>query len=432
MALTSQARWYGDNVHPVFLMVGNAELQEKLVAQGCEGVQEAAAAAGRLLEVAAAAGSSGSSGVLPPLQDVQDIRTFVGSLERLMWDAGSSSSAKGNTSSSSSSSQVMHWLQDSQTAAGAERFSELLPLKPWWVTLSERFSNCLAEMADSPTAAAAAGVAGSQGGVLASALQHHSHANVAAAAAYDQAVMAERNRVLVTAMWQHAEAAAAEAAAAAPGGQVNQQQQQGAAVVAVVGYNHVPGIVQLWRQLQHSAAATDGSSSSLASSSSSDGCGFDVIAAGEGAFLPWQVTLTDAVAGGMELAAAGGAGLAYWMGIQRWGPAAATAAAAAAGSNGSSGGLARLGVGKAGSSGGLRRLGLLLLPAAVALLPLQRDAKRLQEAGGLLSRVAVVNDVILGREARGMDGGQEGGVQGAGASIMRIAHQATAATAGIM
>jgi hypothetical protein len=428
MALTSQARWYGDNVHPVFLLVGNAELQEKLVAKGCEGVREAAAAAGRLLEVAAAAGSSGSSGVLPALQDVQDIRTFVASLERLMWDAGSSSSSAKSKGNTSSSSQVLHWLQDSQTAAGAEGFSELLPLKPWWVTLSERFSNGLVEMSNAPTAAAEA--AGSQGAALSSALQHHSHANVAAAAAYDQAVMAERNRVLATAMWQHAEAAAAEAAAAA-GGQANHH-QQGVAVVAVVGYNHVPGIVQLWRQLQQSAAATDGSSSSsIASSSSSgsDGCGFDAIAAGEGAFLPWQVTLTDTVAGALELAAAGGAGLAYWMGINRRGPA---AAATAAGSNGSSGGLARLGARTAGSSGGLRRLGLLLLPAAVALLPLQRDAKWLQEAGGLLSRVAVVNDVILGREARGMDGGQEGGAQGAGASFMRMAHQATAATAGMV
>jgi hypothetical protein len=47
------------------------------------------------------------------------------------------------------------------------------------------------------------------------------------------------------------------------------------------------------------------------------------------------------------------------------------------------------------SSHHLARLGLLLLPVGVALLPLQRDAGRLQEASKLLHSIAVVNDEMM-------------------------------------
>ena len=141
MALTSQSRWYGDNIHPVFLLVGDANLQQKLAARGCEGVTEAAAAAGRLLEVAAAAGSSSSSsssGVLQAVEDLQAVVRFVTSLEEVMWSDSSSSSSNssngatlGSSGSSIAGSQVMHWLADPSIAAaavvGQEGFSELLP-----------------------------------------------------------------------------------------------------------------------------------------------------------------------------------------------------------------------------------------------------------------------------------------------------------------
>jgi hypothetical protein len=250
--------------------------------------------------------------------------------------------------------------------------------------------------------------------------------------------MAERNAVLVSALWQHAAAAAEEAEEAQLLSQQQQQQQQPgrASVVAVVGYNHLPGIVQLWRQLQqqHDAAAqqlahsTTTTTTTTTSSSSAVDAGVYPLATAadggpDGAFLPWQVTLTDAVAGVLELAAAGGAGLCYLAGINRWAPSAA--AAAAAGS--SSGSNARLAAKAAGSGPGMRRLGLLLLPAAVALLPLQRDAKRVQEAGGLLSKVAVVNDVILRWEAGQL---QQGGVadssSSSSSSIMQMALRAGA------
>jgi hypothetical protein len=153
--------------------------------------------------------------------------------------------------------------------------------------------------------------------------------------------------------------------------------------------------------------------------------------------LPWQVTLSDTLASVMELAAAGGAGLAYRAGVNRWAPAGSSSSS----SSSSSGGIARLAAAKAGGAPGLRRLGLLLLPAAAALLPLQLDAKRLQEAGGLLSRVAVTNDVILRHEAQGAaaaiaTAGAEqcassgGGWQSASAHIRQLAQAATAATAG--
>lgn len=457
MALTGQARWYGDNIHPVFLLVGNPELQQRLAARGCQGVSEAAAAAGRLLEVAAASSRSLSSGSgsmvarggLPAVEDLQAIRTFVSSLEGVMWSSAGEAAAGPSSSSSSSracssssgssstrgSSQVMHWLEQQPAGVDAAGFSELMPLRPWWVTLSESFSHRLAQLS-SPAA-------DSSSSSLSAALQSHQHANITAAAAYDQAVMAERNQVLTAALWQHTAAAAtleAEAAAAAAagsagrshtaavvdGGSSGQQQQQHAAVVAVVGYNHLPGIAQLWRELQQQAAGSSKYGGTLPGS-------FAAVGSSQHAFLPWQVTMTDAVAGVLELAAAGGAGLCYWAGINRWAPAStasATAAAAAAGGSSSSSGLARLAA-KARSGPGMRRLGLLLLPAAVALLPLQRDAKRLQEAGGLLSKVAVANDVILGQEARELAHQQQQQCAGGGpsSSIMQLAYRAQAVAA---
>jgi hypothetical protein len=468
MALTSQSRWYGDNIHPVFLLVGNADLQGKLTARGVEGVPAAAAAAGRLLEVAAANSSSSSSsssggGLLPAVEDLLAVRRFVASLEGVMWCVNSTAAAIGGTSSSSNGSgrsRVTHWLEANPTGAAVaggggdgggdqEGFSELLSLRPWWVTLSERFSHKLSDIGSSSPTAAAGDATGYQGSSLTAALHQHQHANVTAAAAYDQAVMAERNKELVTAMWQHAAAAAADEAEVAAYAQQHgrwsppqQQQQQHAAVVAVVGYNHLPGIVKLWQQLQQQHTqqyAADSSSSSssavyerayspaAAAAAAAGGGGHGAAAMQEGAFLPWQVAFTDVVAGVLELAAAGGAGLCYWAGVNRW-----TAAAAAASSSSSSSSIARLAA-KPKNVPGVRRLALLLLPAAVALLPLQRDAKRLQEAGGLLSKVAVVNDVILSREAAALTEGsrqhQSTGWQGAGSRIMQLALKAKEATA---
>jgi hypothetical protein len=402
MACSSAAQWYGEQVHPVFFLVADPGLPDRLAGHGCAGAHEAAAAAARLLQH----GGAASSGMDAAVQDLQAIRRFVASLESLLWSVDDGGCETGSSTRSSSSSSgrggtTQSWRSSTEIAAASEFFSsvaggELLPLRPWWVQLSKAFAEKIGSSSAQQQAA---------GGSLSAALAGHQHANVTAAAAYERAVMVERNAVLTDALWRAAERAAAAAAVTQP----QQQQQQ---VVAVVGFNHVPGIQLLWEQRQQQAAAAGGTSISATP------------AAESGAFLPWQLAATDAAASVLELAAAGGAGLMWLAGVQRWGGGTAALRAAAGGFGNNSSSWR--------SDPGLARLGLLLLPAAAALLPLQREAGRLHEACQLLEQVAAVNDQMLRQELQQLREPQSnsaGSGEGGSRGLLQLAIRAQAAAA---
>jgi hypothetical protein len=481
MALCSQAEWYGQHLHPVFLLPNDAQLQLRLQQHGVEGVPQAAAAAGRLLEAA-------SAGALPAADDLTAVRQFAASLEKVQRNVHSSGS-------------------------GEVRSEVLLPTRPWWMNLSEKFTGSL--MGDSSSSVYSAGDVQQQ---QQQPQQHH--ANHTAALAYERAVMAERNAVLTDALWEQAAAAAASthspinssasssssswfskavnsvwgsagttataAAAAAP-----------AAVLGVVGVNHLPGIVQEWRRREQQWHAQQQFTTTDPSSSSSSGYAswkYGEVDQQLQQHAAQHLAATDAAAGVLEMFAVGSIGLGYLMAVgkatqpsaaaaaaARSANAAAAAAAAAArwagqqmpltgagklpygfaaagaagaapcavrsahsattasssssssssvGSSWLLGGLSRTalhssnqvspltqsipanaqlsvaevsatthvwrsGASRMRSSHHLARLGLLLLPVGVALLPLQRDAGRLQEASKLLHSIAVVNDEMM-------------------------------------
>jgi hypothetical protein len=472
MALCSQADWYGQHLHPVFLLPNDAQLQLRLQQHGVQGVPQATAAAGRLLEAA-------SAGALPAAEDLTAVRQFAASLEKVQRDVHS----------------------DGEVHSEAV----LLPIRPWWMKLSQKFIGSL--MADSSSSSVQ-----SCSDVQQQPQQHH--ANHTAALAFERAVMAERNAVLTDALWEQADAAAAAthsaavssssssswfstavssiwasadtttaaAAAAAP-----------AAVLGVVGVNHLPGILQEWKQRKQQWHAQQQATSS-STSSSCDYASLQYAEAGQQLHqhAVLHLAATDAAAGVLEMFAVGTMGLAYltavvkitqpsaaaaaaaaarsasaaaaaghWGGQQMplgsagklpYGFAAAGAAAAAGGaapcaarsahsatitpsSSSSSvgpswllGSLSRTAIHSSSSqptplaqptpanaaaaapsaarvwrsgasrmraSHHLARLGLLLLPVGVALLPLQRDAGRFQEASKLLHSIAVVNDEMM-------------------------------------
>jgi hypothetical protein len=471
MALCSQADWYGQHLHPVFLLPHDEQLQQRLQQHGVQGVAQAAAAASRLLEAA-------SAGVLPVAEDVTAVRQFAASLEEVQRQVHSS--------------------------AGGELHGEvLIPTRPWWMKLSEKFSGSM--LGDSSSNSVSSISAGGVSGMIGQQPQHH--ANHTAALAFERAVMAERNAVLTDALWEQAAAAAdaahtasasssswlskaasslwsssdtapkaAAAAAAAP-----------AAVLGVVGVNHLPGIVQEWRRREQQWHAQQQQDSIPTSSSSDYSYNVQHFADVDHQLqqhAALRLAATDAAAGVLEMCAVGSIGLAYLFALgkltqpasaaaaaarsagaaaaaARWGGqqvalggssklqhgfAAAGAAAAAgavpcatrfahsattSGSSNSSSSSSSSSVGRSWLLGGLSktalnsrqiapqvtaavanahscrgsarvprschlaRLGLLLLPVGVALLPLQRDAGRLQEASQLLHSIAVVNDEML-------------------------------------
>jgi hypothetical protein len=493
MMLSTQAQWYGQQVHPVFFLadsVSGQHVQQQLLQRGCIGVCEAAAAAKRLLLWAAEAGGSKGQQKEEPLLwgDIEAIRKCVYSMEQLSWQqdssrseiSSSSSSSESNSESSSSSSSSSPATPSSDLQ---EEQQPLLLVRPWWQSLSERFNKALGSAAVTSFSAFAEQLQ-----------QGHKHMNMAAAMAYERAVMTERNALLTAALWEQAAAVTAQQCGSsndhcssksgahrlAAGSnksllaavhslddvqeqEQEQEQEQAPAVVGVVGVNHVSGILQewelrkqqwqqqqqqQWQQQQQQMLmmaepqwrGVDQLQASSSSSSSSHALATANVGSSNGQ-LPtlshMQVVAVDAAASVLELLAAGGAGLAYLKLISRYTQPAAAAgqgssssaaasvpfpasrwSAAFAGSTpAAAGGTTRTrypqhsvhGSRNSSSSGGgmssrllqfacshqAKRLALLLLPVGIALLPLQREVGRMQEASDLLMRVSTANDKMM-------------------------------------
>lgn len=253
---SSDAQWYGRYVHPVFYLAGSPELQQQLQQQGVAGVPEAAAAASRLLDAAAtlehglrdSSSSSSRSGYAASpgysteqmQQDLEAIRLMICSKEaadlqqqqQRQRHHGASSCVPPSAAADSFGAQSLPHQQPAQPLTAEQQHATS------WGLLQPDAAHFFEASPFSPERAA-----------------------------YQQAVMHERDLLLTQAMWAAAEAAAVTQQAPASGGSSRwlgrwgreaTSEQPRPCVVAVVGANHLPGIAAAWAERVAAFPAANG------------------------------------------------------------------------------------------------------------------------------------------------------------------------------
>ena len=440
MALSSQAQWFGLHLHPVFYLVGDQQLQQQLQREGVLGVPEAAAAAERLLAAAAAAGTgsaaaaaSGGGGGMA--EDLEAIRGMVVSKEQI--DMQRHARLLQQQQQQAAQQQYQHAAQDQQEQQQEQRREGA---RQGLMMELQGASSPAAGDGDCNVEAAG----GLWRGLCPTADTFFDAApSDAARTAYARTVMQERDVLLTKALWElglsggQGQDTAAAVAGGLTGSSSSSCNGPGEArhgcVVAVVGANHVSGIVREWGQLTVSLASPSQRWQPPAQQQQQQ----HVIGAGVDQVSADATAVGHGAAIGLEFGVVGGLGWAAMHYIskhrqqQGWGPdvrmsgkvsrnplytgtstrwpwyptgeapgggfraANAGGVVTRASSSSWSSSSRRLPRGWQQVFRRLKPLAVVAVPVAVAAWPLHQELQRMDAAVGLLQRVAEVNDVML-------------------------------------